>query len=127
MAMVIGPTPPGTGVIKEAFLLTFSKSTSPVILYPFGLVGSSTLVIPTSIITASSFTISAFRKLGTPNAEIIISAWVVIWAIFLVLLWVSVTVLFPGHPLRLIKILIGLPTIWLLPITTVCFPLVSTL
>ena len=29
IAIVIGPTPPGTGVIKEALFLTFSKSTSP--------------------------------------------------------------------------------------------------
>ena len=29
MPMVIGPTPPGTGVISEAFSLTASKSTSP--------------------------------------------------------------------------------------------------
>ena len=62
MAMVIGPTPPGTGVIKLAFLLTPSKSTSPTILYPLGFDRSSTRVIPTSIITASSFTISAFNS-----------------------------------------------------------------
>ena len=30
MAMVIGPTPPGTGVMAPATLLTSSKSTSPV-------------------------------------------------------------------------------------------------
>ena len=29
--IVIGPTPPGTGVIFEAFLYTSSKSTSPMI------------------------------------------------------------------------------------------------
>ena len=29
MVMVIGPTPPGTGVISEAFSLTAWKSTSP--------------------------------------------------------------------------------------------------
>ena len=52
--MVIGPTPPGTGVIKEDFLLTSSKSTSPVILYPFGCEASSTRVIPTSITTTPS-------------------------------------------------------------------------
>jgi len=36
IAIVIGPTPPGTGVMKEDFLLTSAKSTSPVITYPFG-------------------------------------------------------------------------------------------
>lgn len=29
IATVMGPTPPGTGVILEAILETFSKSTSP--------------------------------------------------------------------------------------------------
>ena len=32
MQMVMGPTPPGTGVIAEAFSLTCSKSTSPTTL-----------------------------------------------------------------------------------------------
>src|SRR5690606_9854581 len=34
IAIVIGPTPPGTGVMAEATRLTPSKSTSPRILYP---------------------------------------------------------------------------------------------
>ena len=48
IAIVIGPTPPGTGVMYEAFLLTDSKSTSPTNL------PSSVLFIPTSITTAPS-------------------------------------------------------------------------
>ena len=36
MAIVIGPTPPGTGVIKLALSETSSKATSPLMTYPFG-------------------------------------------------------------------------------------------
>ena len=36
IAIVIGPTPPGTGVINDDLGLTLAKSTSPVITYPFG-------------------------------------------------------------------------------------------
>ena len=82
IAIVIGPTPPGTGVMKDAFLDTFLKSTSPTIRYPFSVVSYATLVFPTSITTTSSFTISAFKKLGTPNADMMISACEVIWLMF---------------------------------------------
>src|SRR5688572_2261485 len=34
-AIVIGPTPPGTGVINEVLGATFLKSTSPFIAHPF--------------------------------------------------------------------------------------------
>eukprot|EP00951_Prasinocladus_malaysianus_P046853 scaffold648002_cov39-Prasinocladus_malaysianus.AAC.1 len=40
MAMVIGPTPPGTGVICEATALASAKFTSPTSLYPRFLVAS---------------------------------------------------------------------------------------
>ena len=66
--MVIGPTPPGTGVINEHFGATSSNLTSPVSLKPDFFVESGTRVVPTSITTAPSFTISAFTKLGCPNA-----------------------------------------------------------
>ena len=46
---------------------------------------------------------------------------------FLVLLCAKVTVELPGLDFLLISILTGLPTISDLPITTVCFPDVSTL
>ena len=42
-AMVIGPTPPGTGVIAPAIFCTLSKSTSPTVLL-------LTLLVPTSMI-----------------------------------------------------------------------------
>ncbi|KAH3668675.1 hypothetical protein OGAPHI_002429 [Ogataea philodendri] len=43
MATVIGPTPPGTGVILEALSLHESKSTSPHILWPDFFVSSFTV------------------------------------------------------------------------------------
>ncbi len=95
-------------------------------MYPFS-ESSLTLVIPTSTTTTPSFTISALTKFGDPRAEIIISACLVRSAIFLVLLWASVTVEFPGLDFLLIRILMGLPTISERPITSVCFPSVSTL
>ena len=66
--MVIGPTPPGTGVIALAFSLTVSNSTSPTILSP-------TLLIPTSMIIEFFFTQSPFTKLATPTAATRISAF----------------------------------------------------
>jgi len=47
--MVIGPTPPGTGVIQPATCEAPWKSTSPQSLYPFFFVGSGTRLTPTSI------------------------------------------------------------------------------
>src|ERR671922_1963053 len=69
IATVIGPTPPGTGVIHDAFVRTESKSTSPQIC-PLN------LLIPTSIITAPGLTISPDRvkRSRFPTALIIISA-----------------------------------------------------
>lgn len=40
MAIVIGPTPPGTGVIAEATLEASSKQTSPTSRYPRALSAS---------------------------------------------------------------------------------------
>ena len=36
IAIVIGPTPPGTGVIADALPIRVVSSPSPTILYPFG-------------------------------------------------------------------------------------------
>ena len=54
--MVIGPTPPGTGVINSHFGATSSYFTSPASLKPDFLVASGTLCMPTSITVAPSFT-----------------------------------------------------------------------
>ena len=66
-AIVIGPTPPGTGVIALATLETASKSTSPT-------KPESVLLIPTSITIAPFFTQSPLTYFGIPTAAIIISA-----------------------------------------------------
>ena len=58
IVIVNGPTPPGTGVIAPATSLTSSNSTSPFNL-PF-----SSGVLPTSTITAPSFTSSLVTKPG---------------------------------------------------------------
>lgn len=74
MQLVMGPTPPGTGVIHEHLELTASKSTSPRRREPLLVVGSGTRVVPTSITIAPSLTISSFRNPGTPSAATIMSA-----------------------------------------------------
>ena len=65
-AIVIGPTPPGTGVNAFATFETSSNATSPTI--PF-----SVLLIPTSITIASFLTQSPFTNSGIPTAATIIS------------------------------------------------------
>ena len=66
-AIVIGPTPPGTGVSALAFFETSSNATSPTI--PL-----SVLLIPTSITIVSFLTQSPLTNSGIPTAAIIISA-----------------------------------------------------
>ena len=61
-AMVMGPTPPGTGVIQLHLGATLSKSTSPVRRLPDFFVASAMRLMPTSITTAPSFTMSAVTK-----------------------------------------------------------------
>ena len=72
--MVLGPTPPGTGEIYEQMGETSSNFTSPLRRNPFFFEESGTRVVPTSIITAPGFTISAVTKSGCPKAAIIMSA-----------------------------------------------------
>src|SRR5207247_4756931 len=62
IAMVIGPTPPGTGVIALAFLDTSPNATSPTRRYPRSFAASSTRLMPTSMTTAPSRTCSAFKN-----------------------------------------------------------------
>ena len=84
-AIVIGPTPPGTGVIAFANLLQFSKSTSPInfdLVSPFYSI--LILLMPTSIITAPCFIQLDFTKFGLPTAATIISLVLQISSIFFV-------------------------------------------
>ena len=62
--MVIGPTPPGTGVIMEHLGATSSYFTSPFRRKPLGRVASGTRVVPTSMTMAPGFTMSAVTKSG---------------------------------------------------------------
>src|SRR3989304_5482087 len=49
---VIGPTPPGTGVIQDATSFTDSKSTSPTLRQPLLPVASGARLLPTATTTA---------------------------------------------------------------------------
>ena len=69
VATVIGPTPPGTGVIQLARLAAASKPTSPT-RRP-----SSRRLMPTSITTAPGFTHSPGTIPGRPTATTRMSAW----------------------------------------------------
>ncbi len=100
MATVIGPTPPGTGVIQLDFILAVSKSTSPTNLEPDAFDGSEVKFVyiitqnngvkkalsyfwvvlpgielmPQSITTAPCFIQSPFTILGCPIPTISMSA-----------------------------------------------------
>src|SRR5206468_988265 len=115
IAIVIGPTPPGTGVMHEAVPSTLWKSTSPASL------PSASRVIPTSMTTAPGFTIWAVTSLGLPAATTRMSAWRVIAPRSGVLELQMVTV----APLCKSRSAIGLPTMLLRPTTTACRPCTS--
>ena len=65
--MVMGPTPPGTGVMNEAFRITLFASTSPT-------VSPEISFIPISITIALSFINLLLTNFGLPMATIRISA-----------------------------------------------------
>src|SRR5512137_1083255 len=111
VAIVIGPTPPGTGVMAEAMSMTAAKSTSPT-SFP------SRWLIPTSITTAPGFTIPGRMKRALPTAEMRISARFSSPLISLVRLWQIVTV--ASALVR--SAAIGLPTSILRPATTATAP-----
>ena len=101
IAIVIGPTPPGTGVIAPATSLTGSKSTSPT--RP-----SSVRLVPTSITVAPGLTISAPTIRGEPTAATRMSAREQTAARSRVREWQTVTVAFSpsssaasGRPTRI--------------------------
>ncbi len=112
IAIVIGPTPPGTGVIALATSETSLYATSPQ-SFPF-----SSRFIPTSITIAPSLTISAVMNFALPTAATRMSARRQTSLRFFVLLWQIVTVPFSWRR----SIACGLPTILLLPTTTHSLP-----
>ncbi len=121
MATVIGPTPPGTGVIHEAISLA-DFSTSPTSTYPRALFTSSTRLMPMSITTAPGFIQDFFTIFGLPTAAIKISASRHFEAISSVLEWAMVTV--ASAPLEASSIAIGIPTFRDRPITRAVLPAV---
>ena len=112
MVMVIGPTPPGTGVIQAAFSRAESKSTSPHSL------PSGRRLMPTSMTTAPGLIMSPVTMRGLPVATTRTSArrvWLARSRVFEVQI---VTV-----ALRLSSMIaIGLPTMLLRPTTTASLP-----
>src|SRR5262249_45967050 len=68
MAIVMGPTPPGTGVMWEARSAAAANSTSPTSL-PVG-----RRLMPTSMTTAPGFTQAPLMSSGTPTAATRMSA-----------------------------------------------------
>mmetsp|Transcript_32862 Transcript_32862/g.97833 ORF Transcript_32862/g.97833 Transcript_32862/m.97833 type:complete len:299 (-) Transcript_32862:433-1329(-) len=74
IAIVIGPTPPGTGVMAPATRETWSKSTSPHSLYPRLSSGAGFELTPTSITTAPGLIQSALTSSARPMAATTMSA-----------------------------------------------------
>lgn len=71
MATVIGPTPPGTGVMKEAFSFAEAYATSPTTLFPLAFVLSGDLRRKVSY--TSHFT-TATEETALTEAEVFNSA-----------------------------------------------------
>merc|ERR1719454_2126731 len=91
-AMVMGPTPPGTGVIFEATLDADSKSTSPTRRRPDFRDASGMKFVPTSTTTHPGFNQLPLTNWAWPTAATTISASRTILSILRVLEWTTVTV-----------------------------------
>mmetsp|Transcript_23899 Transcript_23899/g.56946 ORF Transcript_23899/g.56946 Transcript_23899/m.56946 type:complete len:294 (-) Transcript_23899:58-939(-) len=122
MVMVIGPTPPGTGVMSPATWRQPSKSQSPTSRYPAFLVGSSTGLVPTSMSAAPGFTHSRLIMPGCPAAATTMSACRTMSSMPCVRECTMVTV----ASLSLRSMAAGRPTMLLRPTTTARLPLIST-
>mmetsp|Transcript_44982 Transcript_44982/g.97711 ORF Transcript_44982/g.97711 Transcript_44982/m.97711 type:complete len:200 (+) Transcript_44982:163-762(+) len=123
MAMVIGPTPPGTGVIFDATARASLKATSPTSLWPSFLVESSTALIPTSMTTQPGLSQSPLTISALPRAAMTMSALRTFSFKSLVLEWQTVTVAFIDWS----SAATGIPTIFERPSTTASKPLTFTL
>lgn len=128
IAIVIGPTPPGTGVIKEQRSIADSNSMSPTIFFlerdsweDEDIVSSalsSISLMPTSIAIAPSLNQDPLKNPGYPTAEMKISAYLTYSSIYGVFEWHKLTVAF----LRLSKRAKGIPTILERPQTVTLLP-----
>ncbi len=117
--MVIGPTPPGTGVMAPATAAASSKATSPTRrVRPSP---ASTRLMPTSITVAPGFTQSPFTISGRPTAATRMSARRQTAGRSRVRLWAMVTVQLSASS----SWAIGLPTMLERPTTTASSPLRS--
>src|SRR6476620_3368997 len=115
IAIVIGPTPPGTGVIAPATSLADGKCTSP--RRP-----SSVRLTPTSMTVAPGFTMSPVIISGRPTAAIRMSASRVTAGRSRVREWQTVTVALRCRS----RSATGLPTMSDRPTTTAFAPSIST-
>mmetsp|Transcript_26341 Transcript_26341/g.42225 ORF Transcript_26341/g.42225 Transcript_26341/m.42225 type:complete len:280 (-) Transcript_26341:354-1193(-) len=122
MAMVMGPTPPGTGVILDATLTTSSKSTSPVRRYPDFFVASGTELVPTSMTAAPFLTQLLLIMCAEPAAAMMMSAFLQIPSGSAVRLCTTVTV----QSFFMSMSAAGMPTMLLRPTTTAFFPASAT-
>ena len=128
IAIVIGPTPPGTGVINEQRSIADSNSMSPTIFFlerdsweDEDMVSSALSPIslmPTSIAMAPSLNQEPLKNPGYPTAEMKISAYFTYSSICGVFEWHKLTVAF----LRLSKRASGIPTILERPQTVTLLP-----
>src|SRR4029077_12868012 len=125
IAIVIRPTPPGTGVMADATSATGANATSPTIRYPLAWVASSTRLMPTSITTAPGRTISAVTNSGLPIATIRMSAERQIPRRSRDFEWQIVTVASPPLPGWIRRLAMGLPTMLDRPTITALAPLGS--
>ena len=117
--MVIGPTPPGTGVIAPATSAQLSKSQSPTSrVLPSPRSGASMRLMPTSITVAPGLIQSPVTICGRPTAATTISACRQTASISFVREWAMVTVQLS----RSRSCAIGLPTRFDRPITTAFSP-----
>ena len=119
MAMVIGPTPPGTGESQLATSAT-PGSTSPASRQPRSRVVSSTRLIPTSTTTAPGLIHEGFTMSGRPTAATKISASLHTASSSWVLECATVTVASAPRAAR--RRAAGIPTIRDRPTTTARFP-----
>mmetsp|Transcript_21458 Transcript_21458/g.61246 ORF Transcript_21458/g.61246 Transcript_21458/m.61246 type:complete len:504 (+) Transcript_21458:39-1550(+) len=122
MAIVMGPTPPGTGVIFAATPFASAKLTSPTSRCPSFFVASSTGLMPTSITVQPGFSHSPRTNSALPMAATTMSASFMYDAMSLVLEWHTVTV----ASMDCSSCDTGMPTMFDLPMTTALFPETST-
>mmetsp|Transcript_106347 Transcript_106347/g.343050 ORF Transcript_106347/g.343050 Transcript_106347/m.343050 type:complete len:245 (+) Transcript_106347:459-1193(+) len=123
MAMVMGPTPPGTGVMAEATALASAKCTSPTRRWPLFFVASSTALMPTSMTTQPGFSQSPRTNSALPMAATTMSAPRTCASMSRVREWTTVTV----ASMDCSNAATGMPTMFERPRTTAFLPRMSTL